>query len=588
MNAMILLLIGALAYLPEPSMPTAVTNPATGVTSSAATLNAVVNPNGSATTVRFEWGMTPGYGNTTSPQSIGNGTSAVNVTNTLTALSANQVYHYRVKATNAGGTNYGLDATFTTSAPPPTATTNAASGVMPNGVTLNGTVNPNGWATTVSFEWGATTAYGNTTTGQAIGNGIVPVNVTAALTGLTANQAYHYRVKASNGEATACGTDAMFVTPLVFQSELSYNPRNAKGVYPFVSYLGGPGLVNLVNGNLVFSRQLVARAGRAGFDLDLGLVYNSKVWERSGSVMRVGEPGSAVGLGWRLEFPKVVQGTTAYAVVFPDGSSHEIADYGGGVSKSVDSSYIIFDPVARIASLPGGVKLIFGNSIGNVSYLTEMKDRNGNQIKATYLPGTAKLSQVEDTLGTAALFYYNTDGSLDRILSLGKVKAYIYFTYDWRYLGPYFSTPTQGAYERLLTAVTIKAGQKDLQQYYWYDDYGLLWRVDNNVIEYEYDESQPDCRGDEITPRRSDGVASYQYQTLRFWDAVYGSVEERVVQRKTESVASSGGTNSYVWEIYYDVDQTKSNPSWVSVTDDKGRSEYYLNRVFAAGVRDLF
>ncbi|MBP7677343.1 MAG: endonuclease [Thermoanaerobaculia bacterium] len=44
--------------------------------------------------------------------------------------------------------------------PAPTATTGMASGVTTAGATLHGTVNPNGVATTVSFEWGTTTSYG--------------------------------------------------------------------------------------------------------------------------------------------------------------------------------------------------------------------------------------------------------------------------------------------------------------------------------------------------------------------------------------------------------------------------------------------
>ena len=47
----------------------------------------------------------------------------------------------------------------------PAATTGAATDVTTTGATLNGTVNPNGVATTVSFEWGMTTSYGQTTAG---------------------------------------------------------------------------------------------------------------------------------------------------------------------------------------------------------------------------------------------------------------------------------------------------------------------------------------------------------------------------------------------------------------------------------------
>jgi hypothetical protein len=127
----------------------------------------------------------------------------------------------------------------------------------------------------------------------------------------------------------------------VINTELSYNVRNAKGIYPFVSYLGGTGQINLVNGNLTFGRQIVSRPGRAGFNLNLSLYYNSKIWDRNANGMYVKEPGSWVGLGWYLGFARLVLGTSTYALVFPDGSSHEIQQYDSGVWKSVDSTSLL-------------------------------------------------------------------------------------------------------------------------------------------------------------------------------------------------------------------------------------------------------
>src|SRR2546422_512073 len=138
----------------------------------------------------------------------------------------------------------------------------------------------------------------------------------------------------------------------LLETELSYKPRNARGMYPFVSYLGGVGQINLVNGNLVFSRQLVSRPGRGGLNLDLSIYYNSKIWDRNSSgTMYVKDTGSRVGLGWYLGFARLVQGTSTYAVVFPDGSSHEIQQYDSGAWKSVDSTYILFDVPTRTATL---------------------------------------------------------------------------------------------------------------------------------------------------------------------------------------------------------------------------------------------
>ena len=98
--------------------PTAVTDPATNVTSAGARLNGQVTPNGSATTVVFQWGTTTAYGTTTPGQTIGSGTSAVAVWADLTGLQPNTTYHYRVSALNLAGAAEGVDHTFKTKPAP--------------------------------------------------------------------------------------------------------------------------------------------------------------------------------------------------------------------------------------------------------------------------------------------------------------------------------------------------------------------------------------------------------------------------------------------------------------------------------------
>jgi hypothetical protein len=94
----------------------------------------------------------------------------------------------------------------------PSAATGTATDVTTTGATLNGTVNPNGAATTVSFEWGPTTSYGQTTAGQAVGAGSTAQAISAALTGLSPCTTYHYRAKATSAGGTTTGDDASFRT----------------------------------------------------------------------------------------------------------------------------------------------------------------------------------------------------------------------------------------------------------------------------------------------------------------------------------------------------------------------------------------
>lgn len=119
--------IGAveLAAIVKPgSSPAAVTpisatvDPATGITSSQATLNGKINTNGIGVTWHFQWGRTTGYGQTTPSQSISAGHAQVPVSFLVKGLTPNTVYHYRVIAVGSGGqTATSSDATFKTPAP---------------------------------------------------------------------------------------------------------------------------------------------------------------------------------------------------------------------------------------------------------------------------------------------------------------------------------------------------------------------------------------------------------------------------------------------------------------------------------------
>jgi DNA-binding beta-propeller fold protein YncE len=95
----------------------------------------------------------------------------------------------------------------------PTVTTDAASGIDAANASLNGTVNPEGTATTYHFEWGADTAYGNSTPELDAGDGSSPVAVTPEpVSGLTPATTYHFRIVATTAEGSVQGDDQSFTT----------------------------------------------------------------------------------------------------------------------------------------------------------------------------------------------------------------------------------------------------------------------------------------------------------------------------------------------------------------------------------------
>ncbi|HWF52312.1 MAG TPA: fibronectin type III domain-containing protein [Solirubrobacteraceae bacterium] len=99
---------------PASTAPVVLTGPAKSVTSSKATLTAAVNPNGSATTYIFQYGPSTNYGFKTSIGHLASGTAPAPVSANISNLKANTTYHFRIAATNAGGTSQGVDGTFKT------------------------------------------------------------------------------------------------------------------------------------------------------------------------------------------------------------------------------------------------------------------------------------------------------------------------------------------------------------------------------------------------------------------------------------------------------------------------------------------
>ncbi len=85
----------------------------TNVASTSATFGANLNPLGSSTEYRFEYGTSTSYGHTVTG-SAGEGVSSVLVSSHLQELSASTTYHYRIVAVNGLGAVEGSDHTFTT------------------------------------------------------------------------------------------------------------------------------------------------------------------------------------------------------------------------------------------------------------------------------------------------------------------------------------------------------------------------------------------------------------------------------------------------------------------------------------------
>src|SRR4051794_41364369 len=94
----------------------------------------------------------------------------------------------------------------------PGATTGPVSSLGSTSATVDGTVDPNGQATTWYFEYGASTAYGSRTASSSAGSGQSALDVSAALGGVDPGTTYHYRPLGTSSRGTRPGADRLFPT----------------------------------------------------------------------------------------------------------------------------------------------------------------------------------------------------------------------------------------------------------------------------------------------------------------------------------------------------------------------------------------
>lgn len=192
--------------------PVATSGTASGVTPVSATLNGTVNPQGQATTYHFEYGTSTAYGQRTADAGAGSDSTDHAESAGVSGLQPLTTYHFRVVASNAAGTSAGADQMFTTSVLAPAVMTLPASTVGQTTATLNGSVNPNGVATSYHFDYGTSTSYGTSTPTQSAGSGTSSQPVSAARSGLVAGTTYHFRLVASSATGSTSGGDRTFTT----------------------------------------------------------------------------------------------------------------------------------------------------------------------------------------------------------------------------------------------------------------------------------------------------------------------------------------------------------------------------------------
>ncbi|MGH9941778.1 MAG: DUF4214 domain-containing protein [Pyrinomonadaceae bacterium] len=213
------------------------------------------------------------------------------------------------------------------------------------------------------------------------------------------------------------------------------DPDNGRGDPPGRPIDDGAG-----TGNFQIAAPLLGLPGR-GIDLSLGLVYNSRLWTKTGNKIIFDADRDWPAPGWSLGFGRVVgMGTGGSLIIDPDGTRHgftgQIYQYQstGAVSftgHTVDGTFIDYTSFSdgngirsATAKLPNGTVIEYGAPGDGAVYPTSITDANGNFVSIIY--GNAannytgpRISIVTDTLGRTVKFHYDANNLLTAIEAPG-------------------------------------------------------------------------------------------------------------------------------------------------------------------------
>lgn len=192
--------------------PSVTTNNVTDITQNSAKCGGnVTSSGGSEVTSRgICWNTAPNPTTNSSHLSSGTGTGGFTVQ--MTNLLVGTTYYVRAYATNAFGTNYGEQKTFTTTVGLPTVNTNNITNVTQNSATGGGVVVQDGGSSVTERGICWSTSHNPTINGSHGHNGTGTGSFTVQMTSLSPNTTYYVRAYAKNSAGVAYGEEKGFTT----------------------------------------------------------------------------------------------------------------------------------------------------------------------------------------------------------------------------------------------------------------------------------------------------------------------------------------------------------------------------------------
>jgi RHS repeat-associated protein len=413
--------------------PYVTTKAASSVGSHSATLNSFINPRGVSTSGSFEYGTSTSYGNLTTPTTTGLiGTSDLSYNASVSGLSVNTLYHFRVVSTNVvGQVARGNDLTFTT-----------GTDVAPPVAIIAGNLTP---------TTGGSTYYGSYSTGSGLSYSWVTSDGQRSYTSTAQfqfNSPGYYTIFLTVSDSAQRSSTA----------SISINVRAANSGTTLGVAIGADPVV-LATGNYVQNRVDLRMPGK-GFPFEFRRFYNSKFSDQT---------GSPLGFGWTFNYNErlidtgtnvlVVQGDGSTWTFFPTNTAY-LAEPGifDSLGRNPNSTWTLTNKSQTVTVFDLGGRLL------------SITDKNANTLTCSYSAGI--LNQIIDTAGRTILFTTNTLGCISSIRDpLGRI---IQFQYDSR-----------------TNLVVVIDANNQTNRYYYDDNHQMTNASDPKGTVYIYNEYDP-------------------------------------------------------------------------------------------------
>ncbi len=275
-------------------------------------------------------------------------------------------------------------ATEIVATPLPRVETEAASGLGATQATLKGSVDPEGAETKYYFEYGTSTKYGSHTAEASAGEGSTSEKVSTAVTGLTPDTTYHYRIVASNHGGTSYGADMQFVSR---PADVSFKPAKGSGAFPVAfASSGGKTTFYTPAGKVECQHETGAGKFTSAQEAGVTIKFTGCVL---GSVAcgKVGE--SKLG---EIE-TTALKGVLAYAfqakseereagLVLSPASGETFTTFACGALVTLTVKGSVIGVVSPLNSLTKAFGVVFKESSGSVQEPSEYEAEGGTKVKA--------------------------------------------------------------------------------------------------------------------------------------------------------------------------------------------------------------